>query len=175
MRHQTTKREIPTRPQREIVAATLANLVDARNRLEAYGIQFPEVSRLDQALHILSTAQTTGALVPAHRGDDLGLRALEFAFDYSAIAATLPAARVARVRQELEMSLRARWTAKTKTVAQSNYSHSSCAAQPSFEAASHPYTRHIPPPVAGRARTSTLRMESPSTASRSSGLACSTT
>jgi hypothetical protein len=35
---------------------------------------------------------------------DLGLRALEFAFDYAAIADTLPRNRIAAVRRDLETS-----------------------------------------------------------------------
>jgi len=71
-----------------------------------YGVKFPSNSRVDQALDILSHARKTGALIPVHRGDADGLRALELAFDYSAIAATLPADAIASVRRELAISLR---------------------------------------------------------------------
>jgi hypothetical protein len=49
-------------------------------------------------------ATETGMLVPDHRGDQLGLRALELSFDYSAIAETLPTKRIAAVRRELRDS-----------------------------------------------------------------------
>jgi hypothetical protein len=54
---------------------------------------------------VLEQAAETGVLIPLHRGDDLGLRALELAFDYTAIADTLPPKVVASVRKELQQSL----------------------------------------------------------------------
>jgi len=53
----------------------------------------------------LQQAVDTGQLVPTHRGDDLGLRSLELAFDYGAIAASLPSTRIAEVRRDLEQSI----------------------------------------------------------------------
>lgn len=105
MQERLTTLEIPIRPQSEVVAETLTDLTAARRTLAEYGVAFPAHSRVDQALAILKHAQTSGALVPVHRGDADGLRALELSFDYSAIAATLPENAIASVRRELGISL----------------------------------------------------------------------
>lgn len=105
LRSQSSKREIPTRPQSAIVDANLGDIQRVRAALTAYGVKVPKDSRLDKAEAILQHAAKTGQLVPSHRGDGLGLRALEVAFDYSLIAFTLPSAVVATVRRELAESL----------------------------------------------------------------------
>lgn len=74
-------------------------------RLREYNVTVESDSRLHQARAILSEAAASGTLIPLHRGDDLGLRALELAFDYAAISDTLPNRAVASVRRELSLSL----------------------------------------------------------------------
>jgi hypothetical protein len=105
VRQELSKRQLPTRPQSVIVKDTLADLRKAQKQLVDYGVRIPDNSRIDQAIAVLEHAQETGKLVPAHRGDDLGLRALELAFDYSAIGDSLPPDAVASVRRELRDSL----------------------------------------------------------------------
>ena len=97
-------REIPVRPVRDVAREARTDLGDSIDALKAWGVKIEEDSRLHQALSILEHAETTGVLAPLHRGDQLGLRALELAFDYSAIARTLPDEKIAAVRRELEQS-----------------------------------------------------------------------
>lgn len=96
---------IPPRPVEEIAAEALQDLKTASGKLTEWGVKIPAESRLFKASAILERAAKTGELAPAQRGDDLGLRSLEFAFDYAAIADTLPPKRIAVVRHELERSL----------------------------------------------------------------------
>lgn len=105
-RQRTTAREIHPRPQREVVSEALKDLHAALTALKAYGVHIPVLSRIDQAIEVLEHALATGDLIPAARGDSLGLQALELAFDYSAIATTLPPLPLAAVRRELRDSLR---------------------------------------------------------------------
>lgn len=91
---------------RTMAREALLDLEVAISTLRAYGVEVPDSSRLHQAKAILEVGVESGALVPAHRGDSLGLRALESAFDFSAIAATLPSTRIADVRKELGVAVR---------------------------------------------------------------------
>lgn len=104
-RHLESIAEIPPRPVREIAAETVWGIDNAIARLTAWGIRCPPDSRLHKARAILEAAAATGVLAPLHRRDLLGLRALETAFDYVAIAETLPDRRVASMRRELRDSL----------------------------------------------------------------------
>jgi hypothetical protein len=97
--------EIDPRPIRVVAAEAVKDLDASVEAFERWGVRIPPDSRLHQAREILVQAINTGALVPIHRGDVLGLRALETSFDYSAIAMTLPQQRVTTVRQELEQSI----------------------------------------------------------------------
>jgi hypothetical protein len=97
--------EVPPRPVREIAGEAVADINYAIQRLTQWSVRVPADSRLHQARGILAEAAETGTLIPRHRGDDLGLRALELAFDYAAIADTLPQATIASIRRELESSL----------------------------------------------------------------------
>jgi hypothetical protein len=97
--------EIPPRPVCVIAAEAVAEIDRSLSTLRAWGVRIPENSRLDRARQILQIAAETGVLVPMHRGDDLGLRSLELAFDYAAIADTLPPVPVAALRRELRDSL----------------------------------------------------------------------
>jgi hypothetical protein len=97
--------EIAPRPIREIAAEALGDLIESEKRLIAWGVKIPALSRLHAARDVLSAAVETGVLVPAHRRDDLGLRALELSFDYSAIAESLPVETHATMRRELRDSL----------------------------------------------------------------------
>jgi hypothetical protein len=96
---------IPPRPIRAIAAEALSDVDASIERLSQWGVKMSPDSRLHQARNILDQAVKTGELVPLHRGDDLGLRALELAFDYGAIAQTLPAKVVADMKRELRDSL----------------------------------------------------------------------
>ena len=97
--------QIALRPVKEIASEAIVDIDHAVRRLRQWGIKIPEGGRLAQARAVLDHAARTGAIVPVQRGDDLGLRALEFAFDYAAIAETLPPKKAAAVRRELENSL----------------------------------------------------------------------
>lgn len=98
--------EIPPRPIRQIAAEAAADVEVSIQRLTDWGVKVDRNSRLHQALTVLRHAIATGALVPKHRGDQLGLRALEIAFDYGAIARTLPKIRIAALRREIGDSLK---------------------------------------------------------------------
>lgn len=98
--------EIPPRPIRQIAAEAAADIEVSIQRLMQSGVRVAGDSRLHQALTVLRHAVATGALAPEHRGDQLGLRSLEIAFDYGAIARTLPEKRVAVVRREIGDSLK---------------------------------------------------------------------
>lgn len=97
--------EVPPRPVRKIAAEAIADIDVAIEAFTSYGVKVKGDSRLHQARAILQHAAATGVLVPQHRGDSLGIRSLELAFDYGAIAATLPDTRIAAVRNELQQSL----------------------------------------------------------------------
>lgn len=97
--------EIPPRPIGAIASEAATSVDSCIRRLADWGLTLPENSRLHQAREILAHAVATGALVPKHRGDDLGLRALELALDYRAIAETLPTKDIANVKRELRDSL----------------------------------------------------------------------
>jgi len=90
---------------REISAEAVRDVDTAIDLLRSWNVSVPEDSRLHQARAILADGAACGRLVPTHRGDDLGLRALELAFDYAAIADTLPTQPVAALRRELTSSL----------------------------------------------------------------------
>jgi hypothetical protein len=96
---------VAPRPVEDIAREAVADLDQAAATLATWGVKLPAGGRLPQARDILDHAAETGELVPKDRGDDLGLRALEFALDYAAIADTLPPTRVAAVRRDLETSL----------------------------------------------------------------------
>lgn len=97
---------VAPRPTRVVARGALGDLAAAVERLETWGVTVPAGSRLHEAKEVLEAAAESGVLAPIHRGDDLGLRALEFVFDYSAISASLPANRVANLRKDLERSLK---------------------------------------------------------------------
>ncbi|MFN2399427.1 MAG: hypothetical protein ABR543_12435 [Gemmatimonadaceae bacterium] len=97
--------EIPARPVREIAREALDDIDSSLERLIAWDVDVPPSSRLHQARDILAAAADTGVLVPKHRGDLLGLRALELSFDYGAIADALPKQRVAALGREIRDSL----------------------------------------------------------------------
>ena len=96
---------IPPRPIRAVARDAATSIEASIASLRDWGVKVPDNSRLHQALDVLNQAASSGLLAPAHRGDQLGLRALELAYDYADIGATLPLKRVATVRQELEQSL----------------------------------------------------------------------
>src|SRR5690348_10913752 len=98
-------REIAPRPVTDIAPEAVADIDHAIDKIVKWGVKRPPNDRLSQARQILIHAAQTGEIVPAQRGDDLGLRSLELAFDYGAIADTLPPKRVADVRKDLEKSL----------------------------------------------------------------------
>lgn len=104
-RESTSYVEVPARPIEVIAADALADVDESIRRLTQWGVAIEPSSRLHQARAILEHAIKTRELVPKHRGDDLGLRALELAFDYGAIAETLPKAVVATMKRELRDSL----------------------------------------------------------------------
>ena len=104
-REASQSREIAPRPVTDIAPETVADIDQATKKIVEWGVKLPANNRLSQARKVLSHAANTGEIVPAQRGDDLGLRSLELAFDYGAIADTLPANRVADVRKDLEKSL----------------------------------------------------------------------
>lgn len=104
-RESSQSRTVTPRPVRDIAGEAISDIDQASKKLRAWGVKIPSNGRLVQARAILQHAAGTGEMVPLHRGDDLGLRSLELAFDYSAIADTLPPKRVAAVRRELESSL----------------------------------------------------------------------
>jgi len=104
-RESSSKLEIPVRPLRVIAAEVVADIDHSLGVLREWGVRVPDDSRLDKARRVLVHAAETGVLVPKHRGDFLGLRSLEMAFDYAAIADTLPPRRVAALRRELRDSL----------------------------------------------------------------------
>ena len=97
--------EVPPRPARDIAGEAVADVDFAISRLTHWNVRVPTDSRLHQAREILAEAAESGTLIPRHRGDDQGLRALELAFDYAAIADTLPQKTIAALRRELESSL----------------------------------------------------------------------
>lgn len=99
-------REIAPRPIDTIAAEAVAAVDFSIQRFAEWGIRLPSDSRLHQAREILAHAVATRELVPKHRGDDLGLRALELAFDYKAIAASLPPTVIASMKPDLRDSLR---------------------------------------------------------------------
>ena len=96
---------IPPRPIRVIAAAAVGDVDDALQLLKNWGVKIPTDSRLHQARAILEQGARVGVLAPSHRGDSLGLRSLEIALDYSAIARTLPTEPLAAMRRELRDSL----------------------------------------------------------------------
>lgn len=96
---------IAPRPLRQVATEAVADIDASLERLSAWHVKVPTDSRLHKAREVLATAAATGVLVPAHRGDTLGLRALEIALDYSAIADTLPDIPLAAFRRELRDSL----------------------------------------------------------------------
>jgi hypothetical protein len=104
-RESTSYLEVPARPIEVIAAEALADVNHSIRRLTEWGVGIEPSSRLHQAREILEHAIKTRELVPKHRGDDLGLRALELAFDYGAIAETLPKAVIANMKRELRDSL----------------------------------------------------------------------
>jgi len=97
--------EIPPRPLRDIAREAVADIDQCIRALGDWGVGVGQDSRLHKARAVLQHAADTGVLVPKHRGDHLGLRALELAFDYSAIADTLPPKAVAALRRDLRDSL----------------------------------------------------------------------
>jgi hypothetical protein len=104
-RESSQTRTILPRPVEEIASEAVADLLNASEKLVKWGVKLPPNDRLSQAREILERAARAGEIVPAQRGDDLGLRSLELSFDYSAIADTLPGKRIAAVRKDLEASL----------------------------------------------------------------------
>lgn len=96
---------IQPRPIHEVVREAVVLIDKAMRVLTAWGVAIPNDSRLHKAQKILEHAMQTNILVPSHRGDLLGLRALELAFDYAAIADTLPSTPLAAMRRELRNSL----------------------------------------------------------------------
>lgn len=98
-------REIAPRPVTIIAAEHVASIDRVIETLVTWGVKLPVNDRLSQARHILIHAAQTGEIAPTQRGDDLGLVSLEVLLDYSAIALTLPAKRVADLRRTLERSL----------------------------------------------------------------------
>ena len=105
-RESSSKVEIPPRPVHVIAGEVISDIDRSLGALRDWGVRVPSDSRLDKARAVLQRAADTGVLVPKHRGDDLGLRSLELAFDYAAIADTLPPVRVASLSRELRDSLR---------------------------------------------------------------------
>ena len=97
---------IPHRPVADVARQAFDEISLAIQRFAIAGVTVPNDSRLHQAKEVLATAVDSGGLVPEHRGDDLGLRALEIAFDYSAIASTLPKIRNAAFWRDLRDSCR---------------------------------------------------------------------
>lgn len=69
----------------------------------ACGAKIPADSRFWAAREVLSFGQETGRLMPRHRQDPLGLRALELAHDLKVISSALPQKRIADVREDLEI------------------------------------------------------------------------
>jgi hypothetical protein len=98
-------RIIPPRPIRDVARDAATSVRASLRSLQDWGVKALDDSRLHQALDVLDPAASNGILIPSHRGDQLGLRALELAYDYDDIAATLPSKTVAAVRRELEQSL----------------------------------------------------------------------
>lgn len=106
-RESVTYSEVPVRPLRDVAREALVDIDQALKALQSFGVRIPVGSRLHQARDILSEAINTGSLIPSHRGDHLGLRALEVAFDFAAIADSLPPSDgpVASMRRELATAL----------------------------------------------------------------------
>jgi hypothetical protein len=94
-------RVLAPRPIKQIAAEAVSDIDRALALLEAWGVRVPQQSRLHKARQVLREAAVTGMLVPTHRGDVLGLRSLELALDFVAIAETLPAVPIAAMRREL--------------------------------------------------------------------------
>ena len=69
----------------EVAREAVSDIDRALERLVKWGVKLPQNDRLAQARVILDHAARTGEIVPAQRGDDLGLRSLELSFDFSAI------------------------------------------------------------------------------------------
>ena len=90
---------------REFAAEALADLEIAGAKLATAKVECPRGGRMDQALEILHAMVKPGNPMRIHRGDDLGLRAVEFALDYSAIADSLPSPLTLTDRRELRDSL----------------------------------------------------------------------
>lgn len=99
--------EIPIRPLCDIAREAVLDIDHSLEALRTFGVRVPADSRLHQARDVLAEAIGTGSLIPSHRGDELGLRALEIAFDFAAIADALPPSDgpVAAMRRELTTSL----------------------------------------------------------------------
>ena len=96
---------VAPRPIRDVAREALASIEASIGRLEAWGARVSTESRLNQAAAVLKHGAESGVLVPRHRNDRLGLRALELSFDYRDIASTLPSRRIASIRHEIEQSL----------------------------------------------------------------------
>lgn len=104
-RESSASLEIPPRPIRDIAREAVADIDQSLQALRDWGVPVRDDSRLHKARVVLKHAAGAGILVPKHRGDRLGLRSLELALDYAAIADTLPAARVTTLRRDLRDSL----------------------------------------------------------------------
>ena len=106
MRERTDFTTIAARPSREVASQAASELSRALSLLGDAGVDIPSSSRLHQAKQLLESAAVTGAIIPEHTGDYRGLQALELAFDYAAIADTLPSRRNAALWRELRDSVR---------------------------------------------------------------------
>jgi hypothetical protein len=93
---------VPARPAKDQCAEAATELEGTIRTIEAWGVRLPKASRSEQALAVLRDIARTGLFAPHQRGDSLGIRGLEFALDFGAIARTLPPSRVADLRKDLQ-------------------------------------------------------------------------
>jgi hypothetical protein len=104
-RERSERSKVEPRPVEDIASEAIADIDASLEKLQEWGVTTPKKGRLSKAKAVLERAAKTGEIVPPQRGDDLGLRALEIAFDYAAIADTLPQKKTSLIRSELELSL----------------------------------------------------------------------
>lgn len=96
---------IPIRPIRAIAKEAVADIDVSLARMAAFGVSVSMSSRLHTARTILDKASQSGMLAPIHRGDTLGLRALETALDFHDIANSLPSSKDSAVRKAIEQAM----------------------------------------------------------------------
>jgi hypothetical protein len=97
--------QIPARPARQWAEEARSDLSRSLAAISKWGVPIPRPSRASGAIEILEDIVKTGRITPEQRGDDLGFRSLQLALDLSAIANTLPLARIADFRKDLTGAL----------------------------------------------------------------------